>query len=330
MEVKDFTGLGQPLTKLLEIIQSGCGAIFEPVQIRRLARAKADEYKLLANAKAEAQISVDEILNKQIDVSPRTEVPQGVEGRASTRIAHVEARRQANIEEIISVAAHQLPNEVSKEKPDLTWIGRFFDMASEVTEPNMQELWGRVLAGETTLPGRFSLRTLEVLRNLSRAEAEAFGRACALVFGQNEFILEIPGKNINGPLFVGDDEALASFGISLGDRLMLQEAGLIIEGLVLTIDKLMDRPSKLYNNGRWIQLSKIKSEKSVSPEDPRMAGRIPPPIRLSTEIKSLSVIKFTSAGNALGGLVPDNYQSAYIELLAERFKRLGILIEEAA
>jgi hypothetical protein len=38
----------------------------------------------------------------------------------------------------------------------------------------MQEVWGKILAGEVNRPGSFSLRSLKLLRNLSQQEAESF------------------------------------------------------------------------------------------------------------------------------------------------------------
>ena len=60
------------------------------------------------------------------------------------------------------------------EKPEPEWVSRFFDIAAGITTEQLQYLWGRILAGEIKQPGSFSLRTLDVLRNLSRKEAESF------------------------------------------------------------------------------------------------------------------------------------------------------------
>lgn len=57
-------------------------------------------------------------------------------------------------------------------KFSLDWIVRFFEDAGNIGDEQMQELWAKVLAGEINHPGTFSLRALDVLRNLSREEAE--------------------------------------------------------------------------------------------------------------------------------------------------------------
>jgi uncharacterized repeat protein (TIGR03899 family) len=42
----------------------------------------------------------------------------------------------------------------------------------------MQELWSKILAGETEQPGSYSLRSMEVLQRISRKEAELFSDFC--------------------------------------------------------------------------------------------------------------------------------------------------------
>ena len=41
----------------------------------------------------------------------------------------------------------------------------------------MREIWGRVLAGEVKRPKSYSLRTMEILRNLAKEEAALFVKA---------------------------------------------------------------------------------------------------------------------------------------------------------
>jgi hypothetical protein len=81
-----------------------------------------------------------------------------------------------NIERITSVAAAELAGDtaVVEERPDPDWVMRFFGSAEDITSQQLQELWGRILAGEIRKPGSYSLRTLEFVRNISKAEADLF------------------------------------------------------------------------------------------------------------------------------------------------------------
>lgn len=64
----------------------------------------------------------------------------------------------------------------------LDWFVRFFEDAGNISDEQMQELWAKVLAGEIVHPGTFSLRALDVLRNLSREEAEILQTLGAYAF----------------------------------------------------------------------------------------------------------------------------------------------------
>ncbi|MCD8030130.1 MAG: DUF2806 domain-containing protein [Bacteroides sp.] len=64
--------------------------------------------------------------------------------------------------------------EVSEQPVDPDWSARFFDYAQDISDETIQVIWGKILAGEVERPGRFSKRTLAVLRNLSKSEGEYF------------------------------------------------------------------------------------------------------------------------------------------------------------
>lgn len=50
MEIKDLAGLSQPLTKLVEVVAQGLGTVYEPIHIKRMAKARAMEIKTIASA----------------------------------------------------------------------------------------------------------------------------------------------------------------------------------------------------------------------------------------------------------------------------------------
>ena len=87
---------------------------------------------------------------------------------------------------------HAQPDEESMESPEFDWLMRFFDAVSLVSSEELQELWGKVLAGEVKKPGACSLRTLDIVRNLSRDEAVCFHELCryVMVSGNMAFIFD--------------------------------------------------------------------------------------------------------------------------------------------
>lgn len=94
-------------------------------------------------------------------------------------ITHLEYYKCRNFNKIAQKAdevyrkqdTHREPNS-SDTTFSLDWFVRFFEDAGNIGDEQMQELWAKVLAGEIDHPGTFSLRALDVLRNLSREEAE--------------------------------------------------------------------------------------------------------------------------------------------------------------
>lgn len=69
----------------------------------------------------------------------------------------------------------ELPGIIVGEKSfDFDWFMRFFEAAGNISDEDIQDLWAKVLAGALQQEGRFSLRALETLRNMSKHEAEIF------------------------------------------------------------------------------------------------------------------------------------------------------------
>lgn len=112
-----------------------------------------------------------------------------------------EKRKMLNAQNVVEQAQHHFieGEQVSDEPVNQDWINRFFTIVEDVSDAEMQQLWARILAGEIKRPKSYSLRTLELLRNLSQKEAEAINRAskylmdeyllCADIFGADIFIL---------------------------------------------------------------------------------------------------------------------------------------------
>lgn len=146
------------LDKLVETIANATGLTALGTIMNAHGEAKAQSY--LAKKKAQTDAEV-EILRLQ----GQEKVAQYVLARNNQKVE--------NVEEIVSKAKQQFaPDEqVSEEPVEKDWMNRFLNIAEEISDEDMQEIWGRVLAGEIKKPKSYSLRTLEVLRNLSKEEA---------------------------------------------------------------------------------------------------------------------------------------------------------------
>jgi hypothetical protein len=183
MKIHDLAGFSKPLTRLIEVVSKGVGAVCAPYLIKRTAEARAHEIKVIANAlkdvREQDQLPVVydggeiEVWQKPADntlILDNTSVDQRVAGR----LDYQERKRQNNIEKVTTVAATELLSEttVPTEPPDDDWITRFFSYSQDVSSQQMQELWGRILAGEVKKPGSYSLRTLDFVKNITKSDAQ--------------------------------------------------------------------------------------------------------------------------------------------------------------
>jgi len=229
MEIKDLTGLSQPLTKLIDVVSKGVGAISKPYLIKRTADAKAYELKKIAETIKEHQEALQTInyedskLSLQsIEYDEINEEKIPIEHRTANRLEFQENKRQTNIESITQKTVGYIENEkeVSEEEVSEDWTTRFFNHAQDVSDDEMQELWARILAGEVIRPGSFSLRTLELIRNLSKKEAEVFTKIANLTITSFNRPCIFKGSN-------GEEDFLTKYGCSFEDRLLLVELGLL-------------------------------------------------------------------------------------------------------
>ena len=146
------------LDKLVETIANATGLTALGTIMNAHGEAKAQSYLAKKKAQTDAEVEILRL--------------QGEEKIAQYVLARNKQKAE-NVEEIVSKAKQQFaPDEqVSEEPVEKDWMNRFLNIAEEISDEDMQEIWGRVLAGEIKKPKSYSLRTLEVLRNLSKEEA---------------------------------------------------------------------------------------------------------------------------------------------------------------
>lgn len=77
--------------------------------------------------------------------------------------------------------SEQVPGEDEKNKFSFDWLMRFFDAVGNISNEELQQLWGKVLANEISHPKSCSLRTLDMIRNMPPEEAETFSMLCRYV-----------------------------------------------------------------------------------------------------------------------------------------------------
>lgn len=76
---------------------------------------------------------------------------------------------------------------VSNNPVNKDWINRFMNIVEDISDETLHEIWGHILAREVKNPSSYSLRTLELLRNVTRDEAFLFTKAISFYI-EKDFI----------------------------------------------------------------------------------------------------------------------------------------------
>ena len=126
-------------------------------------------------------------------------------------VAAKESRKLRNTMAVIEKAQSHFTEgeQVSDEPVDEGWKNRFFNIVEEISDDELREIWGRVLAGEIKKPKSYSLRTLETLRNITKEEAAVIVKAASF--------------SINYEMVYKESS------LSLSEKLLLQELGLMLD-----------------------------------------------------------------------------------------------------
>lgn len=176
--------------------------------------------------------------------------------RADERKALEAVRQQYNLENVIGFAEGALNNKekVNDKEIDEDFITRLFDIAKDANKREMQFIWGKILAQEVVEPGSFSLRTLEVVRNLNKLEEEVFHKVATVTLksGRQYFL----PANL---------DLTAKYEVDFNSLLILQECGLIqsFEALPLNINLGREGIVGLENNKSIIVVKRKGSGKSL-------------------------------------------------------------------
>lgn len=310
------------LIKLWETIaDKGVGSLLKPWQMRREGRAaigvRRDELLALAQAEVDAAairsgqklLLPDGTLANQPtekdvvllpDQNSESKVLPYIEEIANRNARAESIRREISLAKAVAYAEDELAQDA--QEPTTTkvsddWLFRWRDCAAGVSSDELQSLWGKILAGEVKSPGRYSLRTLEFLRNLSQDEAKAIEMVSPFV--------------VNDVIFRGDKKLLESEGVAFSLLLALQEVGIISGvgalGLEITWPSLaQDRFQQVLVSHGWALL--------VTHSDPARSLKI-------------QVYQVTALGRQILSLGTFKANEAYLRALGETIKGNGFDVQ---
>ena len=109
----------------------------------------------------------------------------------------------------------------------------------------LQNLWAKILAGEVAQPSTFSLKTIDVMRNLSKKDAELFIKMCSHSFM----------SSTTNYFFPVEDEFMQAVGIQYEDIMKLSELGLMFNTGTISLNFDIDKePVLLVHNKKLIMM----------------------------------------------------------------------------
>lgn len=158
--------------------------------------------------------------------------------RAEMRQQKQLIQRQHNIETIYSLTLSYTPSDVIGAELDADWLHQYLQMAEQINNRTMQDLWARILASEVVNPGNFSVRTLETLTKLTLKEAHILEKALgmAVKLNQESRLKLLSGYRLSGGIGqyfrkqTAVNLGLSNFGMPYSHLLTLVDAGLLHRG----------------------------------------------------------------------------------------------------
>lgn len=323
----------QLLIKMWEtLMEKGIGSLLTPWQIKREGRARIEvrrqEQLMLAQVEVDADKiragrmrfdvengNLSKIDNKreEIKFSRSSDLTQNkfmldfqTLANASKATNQTEAiRKEININKAIIYAEECLSNDSNsplEDKIDDDWLFMWRDYAEKTSTEDLQKLWGAILAGEIKSPGKYSLRTLDFLRRLSKNEAEKIAKLGS--FAIDDMIILIK------------DDYLQDQGLSLRELMKMQEIG-ILSGIQTGNKPVIEYKTTMPEIGKFIRPFRSNGKALiVKHDDPNKLLR-------------LNVYLFTDVGAqllTLGNFLPD---IQYLRLVGQNIVSQGFNVELA-
>jgi hypothetical protein len=312
--------------KLWETLtDKGIGSLLKPVQIKREGRAiaevQAESMRIIAQAERDVQeiklggkiyiegkLLPSHIAESEVNSSYQpTKIEPYIDQNNLAQLVinngiKEAVRKEINVSKALLVAEATLAGdsqEPSKEQVNTDWLYRWRDYAGDVSIEELQSLWGKLLAGEVKSPGKYSLRTLEFLRSISKEDANKISLLANYIF--------------EGIIYRMNAEFLNSKGITFDFLLDMQELG-IISGIESS--GILSTYSNNYENTFYANLKYHNKAVLVSHE---------------SEHKKLTLKGYpvTNLGMQVISLGDFKHDESYLEIIANDIKGQGFAVEMA-
>ncbi len=189
-----------------------------------------------AQIRATSDARVQAIKTSGAAIASQLQVPPAYVEAASLKYAERIVGRQKNLDAIVSTAAGELArllpsglevDPVGSAEISDDWLNTFEAEAENMSSDYMRTVFGKLLANEVKRPGAFSRRSVKILGQMERQEAEIFARFCSLAVQ-----FEVDGKVLSGLLMtLGEDvevNGLSRYGLDYRSLMTLIDYGLVL------------------------------------------------------------------------------------------------------
>jgi len=241
------------IQKLYNCVSKGLGMLMMPKDVREIIDREAKQIEMIDTDGG----MVGEIVEAYQGEQPIESV-KALYGRTCSRLLYQEMRKQENIEMVVDKAKTFLESEEcdNSEDVDEDWVSRFFDSVQDVSNDDMQRLWGRILAGEIKRPKSFSLRCMDTLSKMTRQEAMLFEslRPYIIKYGRTWAIIR-------------DDKLNEKYKIDYGKIISMAECGLMDSSAIMSLTIVVKKPYPLeiVYGGEMLRASSEAERKVVFP-----------------------------------------------------------------
>lgn len=133
------------------------------------------------------------------------------------------------------------------------WFMRFYEIVGNISDEKVQDIWAKIMAGEINNPNSYSLKTIDILKNIGKQEAELFSNvlSCCVSTGFNIFL----------PNY---DDYLEKCGITYSQIMLLNEIGLAYNDASIVWNVSVSNQEKiLFVNNRRIVTFKSKNDDTI-------------------------------------------------------------------
>lgn len=175
----------------------------------------------------------------------------------SGRMTYTEYYKAKNFLQVAKKADEEYKKAPHEEKTsgyNFDWFIRFYEAVGNISNEEMQRIWAKILAGEIRHSNTYSLRCIDVMKNISQSEADLFTKVCGYCICE--------GENIFFPNY---DKYREDSNISFSEIMFLDELGLISSDSMLILHcPVSTEPKVFFTNGALLMTIKAMKETTTT------------------------------------------------------------------